>query len=466
MKRDLMLHAQWAAAPVRAASGALLYLLLVAGQALARASEPIRRKCRNRSPGTASGRACKFWVGDRNYTVMWLSATLLAVAYDQQPPCMTWCVNPCTDLKTSANLPALMDECGGCTKESGFQCYPGSPTWPTRSNPCRVIALGKGAMGRFGQSRLLHNGSAADLPPFQPDGCLPPSTQATLRSDCTDVESTARLRDRGWVVLRRLMPVHEAQRVSAAVPVSKLCTPQLRDCHYTLEEMRRLMPTFVSNLESTLASWEASGLAAASGLGNRLRLEPMGTGRPVQVTTDATFSALRAEGFRRYPSPSGGDKNFHVDSSGGDGRRGHSHRMWVVLRKEAGPAAPPIADVRDHANLCVVPTSAVDACDAPQFRAAIARHDPRPDEIFQRLACCPSLEVGDTVFYREDVVHGTQDSLVDRLGMSITLESTDPPPLAPAPPPRSSPRHRPGPPGIRQPHTARAGLSRRPRAAR
>ena len=58
MKRDLMLHAQWAAAPVRAASGALLYLLLVAGQALARASEPIRRKCRNRSPGhgTASGR--------------------------------------------------------------------------------------------------------------------------------------------------------------------------------------------------------------------------------------------------------------------------------------------------------------------------------------------------------------------------------------------------------------------------
>ena len=253
---------------------------------------------------------------------MWLTATLLAVAYDQQPPCMTWCVNPCTDLKTSANLPALMDECGGCTKESGFQCYPGSLTWPTRSNPCRVIALGKGAMGRFGQSRLLHNGSAADLPPFQPDGCLPPSTQATLRSDCTDVESTARLRDRGWVVLRRLMPVHEAQRVAAAVPVSKLCTPQLRDCHYTLEEMRRLMPTFVSNLESTLASWEASGLAAASGLGNRLRLEPMGTGRPVQVTTDATFSALRAEGFRRYPSPSGGDKNFHVDSSGGDGRRG------------------------------------------------------------------------------------------------------------------------------------------------
>ena len=66
-----------------------------------------------------------------------------------------------------------------------------------------------------------------------------------------------------------------------------------------------------------------------------------------------------------------------------------------------------------------------------QFRAAIARHDPRPDEVFQRLACCPSLEVGDTVFYREDVVHGTQDSLVDRLGMSITLESTDPPPLAP-----------------------------------
>jgi hypothetical protein len=62
MKRDLMLHAQWAAAPVRAASGALLYLLLVAGQALARASEPIRRKCRNRSPGTEHLRAaCKFW---------------------------------------------------------------------------------------------------------------------------------------------------------------------------------------------------------------------------------------------------------------------------------------------------------------------------------------------------------------------------------------------------------------------
>ena len=60
MKRDLMLHAQWAAAPVRAASGALLYLLLVAGQALARASEPIRRKCRNRSPGGFGPRDSNF----------------------------------------------------------------------------------------------------------------------------------------------------------------------------------------------------------------------------------------------------------------------------------------------------------------------------------------------------------------------------------------------------------------------
>lgn len=343
---------------------------------------------------------------------------------------MPWCVNPCTDLKTSANLPSLKAECGGCTKDSSFECYPGSPSWPTQSNPCRVIALGKGAIGRFGQSSLLYNGSAADLQPFQRDGCLPPSAQVSLRADCADVESTARLRDRGWVVLRGLMPAHEARSVAASIPVSRLCTPQLMDCRYSLAQMRRLMPTFVSNLESTLASWEASGLAAASGLGDRVRLWPEGTGRPVQVTTDSTFAALEADGIRRYP-PNGVDGNFHVDSSGGDGRRGHSHRMWVLLRKEAGPAAPPVADVRDHANLCVVSTSAVDACDAPQFRAAIARHDPRPEQVFKRLACCPSLDVGDVIFYREDVVHGTQDSLADRLGMSITLESTDPPPLTP-----------------------------------
>ena len=52
-------------------------------------------------------------------------------------------------------------------------------------------------------------------------------------------------------------------------------------------------------------------------------------------------------------------------------------------------------------------------------------------ELYERLACCPALDVGDGIFYREEVLHRTQDNLYDRLGLITTIE-TDPPVVVPA----------------------------------
>ena len=52
-------------------------------------------------------------------------------------------------------------------------------------------------------------------------------------------------------------------------------------------------------------------------------------------------------------------------------------------------------------------------------------------ELYGRLACCPALDVGDGVFYREEVLHRTQDNLYDRLGLITTIE-TNPPAVVPA----------------------------------
>ena len=215
---------------------------------------------------------------------------------------------------------------------------------------------------------------------------------------------------------------------------------KIETCHLTRAQMAQRLPRFVANVGRVFAEWERSGLAAEAGLGSGMALAEVGTARPIWVTTDATFRRLVGEGVepkvataraaRRYEGGRS-SSNWHVDSSGGDGYHGHTHRMWTLLHKRGGEGA------NAHGNLCVVPTAAVDACDSPRFRSAVGRG---AMDVFDRLACCPHLDVGDTIFYREDVIHGTQDKLVDRLGMSITISGDGPRPLRDGEPAPEDPR--------------------------
>jgi len=84
-----------------------------------------------------------------------------------------------------------------------------------------------------------------------------------------------------------------------------------------------------------------------------------------------------------------------------------------------------------HGNVCALPTSAVDLCDTPSTRVWSSTVDEREGEpqvhpVWDALGCCPNLAVGDVIFYREDVYHRTQDELVDRLGMVVTIDARSP----------------------------------------
>ena len=103
-----------------------------------------------------------------------------------------------------------------------------------------------------------------------------------------------------------------------------------------------------------------------------------------------------------------------------------SHNFhWILLIVNKETAVPADA-AREHGNLCVVSTQDVDRCDSPALREMVLRNPSHGAKIWEKLKCCPQLQPGDAVFYREDVAHRTQDQVIDRTSMVIRIESDRP----------------------------------------
>jgi len=138
-----------------------------------------------------------------------------------------------------------------------------------------------------------------------------------------------------------------------------------------------------------------------------------------RATSDETWQrVLQARDATGDAAPERYFASWHADNGGSSGEH-NLHRIWVLLHKSGDGAA------RGLSNLCVVPTSAVDRCDTPRLR--IAGHAGRLGPLFERFKCCPSLDPGDAIFYREDVMHRTQGAAqADRLGMILSVETERP----------------------------------------
>ena len=284
-------------------------------------------------------------------------------------------------------------------------------------------AFAGGPVGRFGQStRIYRNahddrGRTTDAPA---DACDPASAPLARHDDCGDVTSVEHLRDRGWVVLRGLMPPDEADALVAATPIAELCRPQKPACRYNPEQVRALLPGFAANVARVLGGWERTGVAARAELGRGLRLtRGTNAARRVQVVSDKTFARLRAAdaSIARHDRYVAG---WHADNSGSPGTT-NAHRIWVMVAKDGA------ARHAGAANVCLVPTAAVDRCDGPRFRFT-AMADPGwvRAHVFERLACCPEMAPGDAVFYREDVFHrtGPVRTIATRMNQRISHRST------------------------------------------
>ena len=244
---------------------------------------------------------------------------------------------------------------------------------------------------------------------------------------------------RGWLVVRSLMPAAEADGLARDTADDWFCRPTAKHCWLSDTQVASRLPGFAMNVSQFLRGWEASGLAAAAALGSGLKIvHQPNAARRVHVTSDRTWQAMeqRDHGLSRSsqnkstPALSRYAPGWHVDNGGADGWHGHAHRLWVLLAK--GASHDSVTPARNQTNVCLVSNDQVDACDTPRLRmAALASSEPHA-LLYRRLECCPALEVGDAVFYREEVLHRTQDERLDRLGMIVTIGVQLPEAMPPA----------------------------------
>ncbi len=354
--------------------------------------------------------------------VVWPSITFLLVlrlASAQMDLCEPSCSSPCASI-TEGNM--LVD-CAGCGPD--MACHPRAPDYHGERNTtdaihndsvraiaqhCESLKEGLGARGRFGQSTRLYRHDGTDGPSSAWRGpplrdCFNPSTKPK-RPDCRDVESVERLDERGWVVLRQLMPPMEAAALATITRVDAACsafhtnTASPDECPLSGVGMRQKLPVFVRHATELLGRWEADGLAEAAGLGRGLSLgEGNVAARRVHLSWDHDMEGESwvEEMPRRYYA------DWHA-GAGGSREAPGSHRLWIMLSKEGDEGGGDSSDARELPDLCMLSTREVDACDTPELRirasSTFAVHD-----LYDSLGCCISLEVGDGIFYREDVLH-------------------------------------------------------------
>ena len=320
--------------------------------------------------------------------------------------------------------------------------------------------------GHYGQS--FHPQHNALVPLTLAHACYNGSNVVLPREEsCEHLESEALLRDRGWLVMRGILPANEAQRLAnwSAVKLGPdgNCNPQKKECALTSDAFRHLLPETTHNLERIFSGWEATGVTSDAELGGGLHvtLNQPRCARFVHVVSDATWQTRQERHLRAGGSGSGSGNSFKGGSGGGGGgdnadvryeagwhadNGGCSspsclrHRVWLLVQKHAAHQSAESQDgagrlskmnARQVSNVCLASTGVIDACDSPALRVDLHRHGIPPiwdrergvAELYKRASCCPAFDVGDGVFYREDVVHRTQDTLVDRLGLIVSIDS-------------------------------------------
>ena len=365
-----------------------------------------------------------------------LLAALGLMFRDALCACEPYCeMAECTELNGDVTR-----ECGDC-KDQTYACRPGAKGYDPAENLHGCGQYQRFPVcphGRWGQSTHQYanadNANTADIHSktiSKPNvDCLNPKARAALKSDCSNPESVELFAQRGWVVIRGLAPQEELAKIVAERKVENLCQPVKtgteegrKACAFSSAAFRQQLPGLTANIGKTLEGWEESGVAAAAQLGTGLRLpqEHERVSRLIHITSDKTFARLQKEhgleAKARYLA------NWHVDNQGSNGSF-NPHWLLLMVHKQQGTSEQ--VRVEKHANLCVVPTTSVDQCDTPEARQQALDDRKLWTDLWEKLSCCPDLQPGDAVFYREDVAHRTQDQLIDRLSMVITIHPNQP----------------------------------------
>lgn len=260
-------------------------------------------------------------------------------------------------------------------------------------------------MGSCGKStrffrRLRPTG---DEPEQKQDCCLNATFARQIQQrNCADPENLGLLKDRGWVVLRKLLPIALVEEISQqtreAIQQPLLyhcgcsdgedCMGAPEGCKIEPWQMRKLFPKLVRIFRQLFASWEATNIADDAELGVNLRAQQANR---ISVTSPKRYGALLrqfgSDKVRPYHQKPGNPwiGAWHADGSVDDGSAvAHKHALWIVIEKSTDEHD------RKYSNLGILPFSSAHQCGL-QCQSNY-NFDDNDQRRYSQLGCFPVLD--------------------------------------------------------------------------
>ncbi len=287
-----------------------------------------------------------------------------------------------------------------------------------------------------------HDWLRANLPPLaSKKECHDPAILRMMHNiSCSDIENESTLGDRGFVLYRGLIPRNLTERILAHVSAfpdrdryrcgcDTAIEPSI--CRPTQDWLRENVPETLGILRDVMGriagadAFEASGFSRAEyeiQSGEFSGINPWSY--PWQWINDWSeyMDSMASQRLRVWLTKTTG-LPVHQGRHGWHQDGGPDHKFFLVLRKE----------LSTHANIKLFPWDVFYACGPKAVPPDIVHRnqghwvafDSGQSKSFyfdtDAVACTPHLDVGDVVFFREDVYHDTQDVTAGRMALIFNV---------------------------------------------
>ena len=281
------------------------------------------------------------------------------------PPCQPYCEEPCEELNGDVTL-----ECGGCPV--GYACRPGvsgfiqattqntEPTVDATGSesdtqvvrltdtsrlpppPDSLIQLDGGGVNQAGMCDDKTEQTFTDA--FAKLAALPEElfweAVARVPPDCGAADDISALRERGYAVVRKAVPLEDLSAIAAQFPVIKGNSEgpaRFASDGFTREYLRTNSPRVLQTMDGVLSEWYRAGLLPPS-----QSLHKLMVGGYQFIRTDPHVSRTHC------PEPCLG--RWHIDPSPSCPR---DPKLSLMVQRE------PAADWSAHGNIMLAPTHSI-----------------------------------------------------------------------------------------------------------
>mmetsp|Transcript_24129 Transcript_24129/g.33455 ORF Transcript_24129/g.33455 Transcript_24129/m.33455 type:complete len:322 (+) Transcript_24129:63-1028(+) len=265
--------------------------------------------------------------------------------------------------------------------------------------------------------------------------CLVDKNLDLLRKkSCGNIEDVRTVGERGFVLFRNLVPINQTRKIRKVVenfrpndryrcgcntaiePV--ICRPSDRWFYDEIPDTMRILEATMRRIQSqTTANYRYSKLGKKFSIqsGEFSGINPWPY--PFQYINEISeyMDSMKSQELRVLLTKYTG-LPMHQGRHGWHQDGGPIHKFFLVVRKEDP----------EHANLKMMPWDAYRFCqptESAEYRSNGGWQGESGYYYFdiEKITCMPHLEVGDVVFFREDVYHDTQDVIKDRMALIFNV---------------------------------------------